>query len=274
MAESKSIDQNVDDFLKIVAELGILQVEVSDEVQAILLLTSLPTNFDQLKHTLKCGRESMSLEEVVSAARSREREVTELKSERDSGSALYTNERGRSSSRSYKDSKNGKGRGRSNSKSRVTCWFCKKEGHIKKDCYVRKRSESDVQGEAWVITEKLVFIEPLNVDHQVAKSQWVIDSGCTFHMTSHKKWLFDFCEKDPMMILLGDDHTIESKGYGTVRVNTNGGTIKVLKNVRYVPNLRRNLISTETLDKLGYSHQGGDGTLSFFKNEKLALRGI
>lgn len=198
-----------------------------------------------------------------------------LVSERDSGSALYTNERGRSNSRSYKDSKNRKGRGRSNSKSWLTCWFSKKEGHIKKDCYARKRSsESDGLGEARVITEKLVFTEALNVDHQDAKSQWVIDSGCTFHMTSHKEWLYDLCEKDPMMILLGDDHTVESKGYGTVRVNTNGGTIKVLKNVRYVPNLRRNLISTGTLDKLGYSHQGGDGTLSFFKNEKLALRGI
>ena len=85
MVESKSIDQNVDDFLKIVAELGSLQVEVSDEVQAILLLTSLPTNFDQLKHTLKYGRESLSLEGFISAARSREREVTESKSERDSG---------------------------------------------------------------------------------------------------------------------------------------------------------------------------------------------
>lgn len=46
MAESKSIDQNVDDFLKIVTELGSLQVEVSDEVQAILLFILLFINFD------------------------------------------------------------------------------------------------------------------------------------------------------------------------------------------------------------------------------------
>lgn len=134
--------------------------------------------------------------------------------------------------------------------------------------------ESDGQGEAGVITEKLVFTEDLNVDHQEAKNQWVIDSGCTFHMTSHKEWLLDFCEKDPMMILLGDDHAVESNGYGTFRINTNGGTIKVLKHVRYVPNLRRNLISTGILDKLWYSHRGGDGAVSFYKNEKLALRGI
>lgn len=41
MAESKSIDENVDDFLKLVADLNNLQVEVSEEVQTILFLSSL-----------------------------------------------------------------------------------------------------------------------------------------------------------------------------------------------------------------------------------------
>ena len=153
MAESKSIDQNVDDFLKIIAELGYLQVNVTDEVQAILLLTSLPANYDQLKHTLKYGRESLTLKEVIYAARSREREVTESdKTEKSSGAALYTSDRGRSSYRGYKDSKGKKPRGRSSSKSRLTCWFCKKEGHVKKDCFARKRQMGDEnQGEAGVL---------------------------------------------------------------------------------------------------------------------------
>ena len=118
-----------------------------------------------------------------------------------------------------------------------------------------------------------MFSEALSMDHSEAKNTWVIDSGCTFHMTSRKDWLLNFTECDPMMILLGDNHTVESKGCGTVRLNTNGGSIKMLKNVRYVPNIRRNLISTGTLDKLGYTHQGGDGLVSFYSGDKLALRG-
>lgn len=50
---SKSIDINVDDFLKIVAEMGSLSVNVTDEIQAIVFLSSLPSSYDQLKHTLK-----------------------------------------------------------------------------------------------------------------------------------------------------------------------------------------------------------------------------
>ena len=111
------------------------------------------------------------------------------------------------------------------------------------------------------------------MNQQDNKSTWVIDSGCTFHMTSRRDWLLDFTECDSMMILLGDDHTVESRGCGTVRLNTNGGSIKMLKNVRYVPNLRRNLISTGTLDKLGYLHKGGASIVSFYKGDKLAIKG-
>lgn len=274
MDESRSVDANVDDFLKIVAELGSLDVKVIDEVQAILFLTSLSTNYDQLKHTLKYGRDSLTLEEVISAAKSREREIVEAKREHKSPAAsLYTSERGRTMTKGPKDT-NGKGRSRSSSRTKVTCWFCKKEGHMKKDCYARKKKiESEGQGEAGVITEKVVFSEALSINDQNAKDVWILDSGCTFHMTSRRDWFVDLYDNGGTTILLGDDHTVQSQGQGSIRINTHGGTINMLQNVRYVPNLRRNLISTGTLDKLGFKHEGGDGKVRYFKNDKTALRG-
>ncbi|CAA7041690.1 unnamed protein product [Microthlaspi erraticum] len=270
MKETMTVDQTVDDFLKIVAEMGNLEIEVSDEVQAILFLTSLSPGFDQLKHTLKYGRETLKLEDVISAAKSKEREFPEGQRS-DKGSALYSEDRGRSSTKGKSD----RSRSRSNSKSKLTCWFCKKEGHLKKDCFARKKKlQNEGLGEAGVIIEKLVFTEALSANDQDSKEQWVIDSGCTYHMTSRKDWFSEFNENASTTILLGDNHTVESKGCGSVKLRTNGGSIKVLNNVRYVPNLRRNLISTGTLDKLGYTHEGGDGVVSFFKNKKLALCGI
>ena len=38
VSDSKSIDENVDDFRKLLADLNNLQVEVSEEVQAILVI--------------------------------------------------------------------------------------------------------------------------------------------------------------------------------------------------------------------------------------------
>ncbi|CAA7015031.1 unnamed protein product [Microthlaspi erraticum] len=274
MNESRSVDENVDDFLKIVAELSSLDVKVSNEVQAILFLTSLSSSYDQLKHTLKYGRDSLTLEEVVSAVRSRERELTtEVQRDYKSPAAsLYAKDRGRSTSKGPKE--NGRGRSRSSSKFRVTCWFCKKEGHMKKDCYARKKKYGvDGPGEAGVIIEKLVISEALSMDGQGAKDVWVLDSGCTFHMTSRRDWFVDLHDNGGTTILLGDDHSVQSQGQGSIRINTHGGSIKVLNNVRYVPELRRNLISTGTLDRLGFKHEGGDGKVRYFKNNKTALRG-
>jgi len=77
MTDSRSIDGNVDDFLKLVTDLNNIGVDVTEEVQAILLLSSLYDRYDQLKETLKYGRDTLSLNEVIGAAKSKERELTE-----------------------------------------------------------------------------------------------------------------------------------------------------------------------------------------------------
>jgi len=128
MLETMSIDQNIDQFLRIVAELGSLQIVVAEEVQAILILNSLPVSYIQLKHTLKYGNKTLCVQDVVSSAKSLERELAESKeSERGSSTVLYTAERGRPQNRSQQQGNKGKGRSRSNSKTKVTCWFCKRK---------------------------------------------------------------------------------------------------------------------------------------------------
>ena len=42
--------------------------------------------------------------------------------------------------------------------------------------------------------------------------------------------------------------------------------------MRYIPKLKRNLISTGTLDMLGFKHSGGKGKTRFYKNGMLALQ--
>ena len=134
MVDTLTIDQNVDEFLRIVAELGSLSIYVGEEVQAVLILNSLPTSYIQLKHTLKYGNKTLSVQDVVSSAKSLERELSKTQeSNKNVSMALYTTDRGRPQTRNQDKQGQGKNRSRPNSKTRVTCWFCKKEGHVKKD---------------------------------------------------------------------------------------------------------------------------------------------
>ena len=277
MNDTKSINENVNEFLKIVGELSSLEINVVEEVRAILFLNRLSSRYSQLKHTLKYGNKALSLQDVISSACSLERELDEQKeTDKNTSTVLYTNERGRPQTRNQNQNKGGQGRGRSksNSNAKLTCWYCKKEGHVKKDCFARKRKlESENPGEAGVITEKLVFSKALSVNDLAVRDIWVLDLGCTSHMSARKDWFCNFREDGGTTILLGDDHSVKSQGQGSIKIDTHGGTITVLENVKYVPELRRNLISTGTLDKRGYKHEGGDGKVRYFKNQKTALRG-
>ena len=136
MQDSKTIDDNIDEFLKIIGDLSNLSIEVPEEVQAILLLNSLPPRYDQLKETLKYGRDVIKVDEVSSSARSKEKELKDVAGSRSSSEGHFA--RGRSENRGSQNGQGGKKNYRSRSKStdrKKVCWICGKEGHYKKQCY-------------------------------------------------------------------------------------------------------------------------------------------
>ena len=63
MEDSRSLKENVDEFLKMISDLNNLQIQVPDEVQAIVILSALPARFDMLKETLKYGRDEIRFDE-------------------------------------------------------------------------------------------------------------------------------------------------------------------------------------------------------------------
>jgi len=54
-----------------------------------------------------------------------------------------------------------------------------------------------------------------------------------------------------MIVVMGDDHPCNVEGIGTVRVKMFDGIVQELKEVMYVPQLKRNPISVNTLETLG-----------------------
>ena len=79
MVESKSIEENLDTFLKLVDDLTSLNIHVPDEDQAIQILTSLPPQLDSFVHTLKYGngKETLIVKEVTTCGYAKEAELKE-----------------------------------------------------------------------------------------------------------------------------------------------------------------------------------------------------
>lgn len=74
MDPSKTLEYNLNEFKKIDVELSNIDEKISDENQAIIILNTLLDFYKDLKSATKYGRESLYLEGVLGALRSRELE--------------------------------------------------------------------------------------------------------------------------------------------------------------------------------------------------------
>ena len=68
-------------------------------------------------------------------------------------------------------------------------------------------------------------------------------------MTPNQAFLMNFQKNDGEKVLLGDNGTRDVKGTSSVQIATHDGMIRILTNVKYVPELKHNLISHGELNK-------------------------
>ena len=262
MHEDKSIDEQLHTFNKLILDLEQIDVTVDDEDQALLLLTSLPKSYSNFKDTLLYGRESLTLDEIQATLNSKE---LNHRSE-DEGNAVAEglNVRGRSDKREFKQ----RSKSRSKSKFRIKCYHCHKEGHISRLCPERQKANQERkndQVDVAVADKRNESSDALTVSSVNAEKEWILDSGCTFHMTPNKSWFEEFTKKDGGMVLLGNNKPCKVLRVGSIRIKMFNGMEKVLKGVSYIPELKRNLISLGMIDELGYTIKVEGGDLKILK---------
>jgi hypothetical protein len=89
----------------------------------------------------------------------------------------------------------------------------------------------------------------LSVDN--ISESWVVDLGASFHATSHRKHFLDYVQGDFGQFHLGDDAPCKIVGMGNAKIKQKNGNQWLLKEVKHVPNLRKNLISKGKLESEG-----------------------
>nr|GFC40519.1 retrovirus-related Pol polyprotein from transposon TNT 1-94 [Tanacetum cinerariifolium] len=85
--------------------------------------------------------------------------------------------------------------------------------------------------------------------------------------------LLVFNEFNGGTVLLGDNRACAIKGTGKVRVKMKDGSSFMLENVRYILELKGNLISLGTLDREGYTVKLHNGSVNVIKGSLMVLFG-
>nr|GFC11760.1 zinc finger, CCHC-type [Tanacetum cinerariifolium] len=142
---------------------------------------------------------------------------------------------------------------------RLKCYICQSDDHLKRNCpknnrkksscYVKKDEQPSSSGSTYGDSEVMMVMSA----QAHALLDWIIDSGCSYHMTPKLDIFFDFLEYDKGNVQLGDNKECKIRGIGKVMVQLKDWSSFKLHNVRYIPELKRNLISLGTLEKEGYT---------------------
>ena len=89
-------------------------------------------------------------------------------------------------------------------------------------------------------------------DKRSIKSEaWMLDSASSFHATPNREWFSSYKSGEFGLAYVGDDTGYRVAGVGDIKINIFDGVERMLRGVRHVSGLRRNLIS------LGVLHDGG-----------------
>ncbi|GJY00664.1 retrovirus-related pol polyprotein from transposon TNT 1-94 [Tanacetum coccineum] len=217
-----------------------VDIKFDDKVQALLLFSSLPESW----------------EDIVG----RHRRVTRklLLSAEDKG-------RGRKAKYREKDNRSRSIQRREVSPEQriITCWNCNQKGHFQNQCSKPVTSrDKEVNMAARDYDDALVCCVENTIDDRI------IDSSASFHAT--------YCEEElecSGKVRLADDKTLDIAGIGDVVLKTYFGTSWTLKDVRYIPGLKKRLISVGQLDEEGYHVGFRDQQWKVTKGSLVVARG-
>ncbi|KAG8503986.1 hypothetical protein CXB51_002302 [Gossypium anomalum] len=266
-----TMNDHITKFNQLVTDLLNMDETFKDEDLALMLLGSLPEEFEFLETTLLHGKSDISLSKVCAALYSYEqRQKDKQKNSIRDTEALVV--RGRS----YTRRKTQKGKLKSKSRlGKDECAFCHEKGHWKKNCpklknkgkavvdaYVAKHDTSD---------SELSLVASSSLFHS---DEWILDSGCTYHMSPNREWFSDLVELNGGVVYMGNDNACKTVRIGSIQLKNQDGSTRVLTDVRYVPSLKKNLISLGALESKGSVVTMRDGVLKVISGALVILKGI
>ncbi|KAH9657711.1 hypothetical protein KPL70_023190 [Citrus sinensis] len=173
--------------------------------------------------------------------------------------------------------KNSRSKSRSRNITQDECAFCHEKGHWRKDCPKAQKRD----GKKLAATNMARKDEDSNYSLSItpaayvaSSSEWILDTGTTYHLCPIKEWFTDFHNLKSGAVVMRNDQPCCTMRIRTIRLKMFDGMIRELKEVRFVPVLKKNLISVDALEAKGYNVTIEDGTIKFTHGVMVILQRV
>lgn len=168
------------------------------------------------------------------------------------------------------------------------CYYCGKKGHYARDCR-KKKHDNEEKGSRTSSSENCAFMltgdsnsvpsmegvqQLLQID---TEDVWLTDSGASCHVTFHKEWLSDYRSVSGEKVKLGDNAECDVRGIGNVHIEKlvrGKWENATIRNVFFVPKLKKNLLSVGVLTSGGYEVSFKDNCVALMKDDLEYANGV
>ncbi|KAL8530274.1 hypothetical protein ACS0TY_007344 [Phlomoides rotata] len=280
MSEDKDLNEQLDTFNRYIDDLEDLDVKLEDDDKALMLLNALPRSLDNFKDDVLFGsQDGVSYDGVLAAVKTKILRVQGMDAKADKvvhDPAESLNVNFKKGGRTLMGTGGQLDKGMNKSKEsgfveKRKCYKCNKVGHLKKNGPAKE--DDNGTADAAVAEDGCDSAEVLTISADRLDDEWVLDSCCTFHMCPNECWFKNLEKLDGESVLLGNDNSCKVKGIGSIRIKMFDGADRILSKVRFIPDLKRNLISLGSLTATGCVFETGGDSITVLKGGRILMKG-
>lgn len=229
-----SVKDHIGKLRSIVSKLSTIDVAISDDQYIIILLRSLPPEYDQLVVTLE-NLDKLKVEDVHARLIREEvrRNSTNNASE---PTALQSHTPWKSVKQSWK------------------CFYCGKPGHKIAQCRKKKFDARTHNRRSESSTSSSNHSFAMIASNHSTVNEWFIDSGASFHIVGNESLLDTSSIKTiiPINITLGNGTRVQACKTGLVRMKLENNQEIILEDVLVCSEMKSNLLSVLRVQEKGY----------------------
>jgi len=189
LSENDDVQQHVDEFFDVVDKLGI---KVSDELQSIILLHSLPGSFDNFRCAVE-SRDALPTPEQLKVKILDESATRKHRDQSDDHAMIARRGRLNKRKSTIKPANKSAEDAQPGNTFKFKCHRCRKVGHKAIDCPKNERNLKDINNKEKAATcEDISFVSSIAGTSNSAGNiwgddAWCLDSGCTSHLCRNEQ---------------------------------------------------------------------------------------